>query len=97
VPARETAVRETQKQVNYMLVGVFELLRAKRQQIDAYQSYLEAVRDYWQARADLRRAVGTRLPDDVQPLEPVPGIDEMDPRPDKPAHEHHHHGQGAAP
>ena len=94
VPAREIAVRETQKQVNFMLVGVFELLRAKRQQIDAYQSYLEAVRDYWQARAELRRALGTRLPDDDRPLEPVPSLDEIDGAEKEPAHEHHHHDHG---
>ena len=97
VPARETAVRETQKRVNYMLVGVFELLRAKREQIGAYQSYLEAVRDYWQARADLRRAVGTRLPDDDEPLAPVPEPDELGGAKEPPGHEVHHHHQATEP
>jgi len=41
---------------------VFELIQAKRQEYDAYQSYLEAIRDYWLARTDLMRAVGARLP-----------------------------------
>ena len=45
-----------------MLVGVFELLQARRSQLDAYQSYVEAVRDYWLARTDLRRSVGGVLP-----------------------------------
>ena len=41
-----------------MLVGVFELLQARRSQLDAYQAYVEAVRDYWLAQTDLRRSVG---------------------------------------
>lgn len=62
IPQRESIVARTQEQVNYMLVGQFELLLAKQQEYDAYQGYLEAVRDYWQARAELTRAVGTALP-----------------------------------
>ena len=54
VPRREAIVTRTQEQVNFMLVGVFELLLAKQQEYDAYQAYLEAVRDYWVARAGLR-------------------------------------------
>lgn len=64
VPQREAIVARTQEEVNFMLVGVFDLLQAKQQEYDAYQAYLEAVRDYWIARARLRRAVGGRLPDD---------------------------------
>jgi len=49
-----------------MLEGQFELLLAKRQEYEAYQGYLEAVRDYWLARTDLARAVGTTLPSSAQ-------------------------------
>ena len=45
-----------------MLIGIFELLATKQQEYDAYQGYLEAVRDYWLARAALTRAVGNALP-----------------------------------
>ncbi len=64
VPRREAIVARTQEQVNFMLLGVFDLLLAKQQEFDAYQSYLESVRDYWIARSALRRAIGGRLPDD---------------------------------
>jgi cobalt-zinc-cadmium efflux system outer membrane protein len=63
MPLREEIVERTQEQVNFMLMGVFELLRAKRQEYDAYLGYLEAVRDYWLARAALGQAVGRTLPD----------------------------------
>ncbi len=62
IPQRESVVARSQEQQNYMIIGVFELIQAKRQEYDAYQSYLEAIRDYWVARTDLMRAVGARLP-----------------------------------
>lgn len=75
VPGREAIVARTQEEVNFMLVGVFELLLAKQQEYDAYQAYLEAVRDYWVARAELRGAIGGRLPDDDAPSEPTIGVE----------------------
>ena len=65
IPLREVVVARTQEQVNYMLVGAFDVLRAKQDEYTAYQQYLEAVRDYWRARVELSRAIGTRLPSDA--------------------------------
>lgn len=62
IPQREDIVRLTGEQVNYMLVGQFELLLSKQQEYDAYQGYLEAVRDYWVARTELMAQVGAPLP-----------------------------------
>ncbi|HEY6130629.1 MAG TPA: TolC family protein, partial [Halioglobus sp.] len=62
IPLREVIVSRTQEEVNYMLEGQFQLLFAKRQEYDAYQGYLEAVRDYWLARVQLARDVGAALP-----------------------------------
>jgi cobalt-zinc-cadmium efflux system outer membrane protein len=45
-----------------MLEGPFQLLLVKQAEFDAYQGYLEALRDYWVARTELTRAVGTQLP-----------------------------------
>jgi cobalt-zinc-cadmium efflux system outer membrane protein len=36
-----------------MVLGVFQLLEAKRREIDAGLGYIAALRDYWTARADL--------------------------------------------
>ncbi|MGH8759570.1 MAG: TolC family protein, partial [Burkholderiales bacterium] len=66
VPLREQIVARSQEEVNYMLIGQFELLRAKQEEYDAYQGYLEAVSDYWVTRAELAREVGTRLPSSAQ-------------------------------
>jgi cobalt-zinc-cadmium efflux system outer membrane protein len=61
IPVREQIVAESQKFYNYMLIGVYQLLQAKQDEIDAYRGYIEAVMDYWVARADLERAVGGQL------------------------------------
>ncbi len=61
IPLRERIVELNQQEYNFMLRGVFELLLAKRDEYDAYQEYIEAVRDYWQTRAKLQRAVGHAL------------------------------------
>lgn len=62
VPAREAAVAEMQKRYNFMLIGAFELLQAKQAEYDAYQGYLDALRDYSLARTALKLAVGGELP-----------------------------------
>jgi cobalt-zinc-cadmium efflux system outer membrane protein len=62
IPLRERAVALTQERYNFMLVGVFELLEAKRREFDAYQEYIETVRDYWITRSDFLHAIGGAVP-----------------------------------
>jgi cobalt-zinc-cadmium efflux system outer membrane protein len=64
IPQREAVTQRTLEEVNFMLSSAFEALQAKREQYEAYQEYIEAVRDYWLARVQLRRAVGGKLADD---------------------------------
>lgn len=71
IPARERVVEQAQRYQNYMLIGQFELILAKRDEYDAYQQYLEAVRDYWIARAELRRAAGGRALAGEPPIAPA--------------------------
>lgn len=61
VPLRENIVRFSQQQYDAMLLGVYQLIQAKQSEFDAYREYIEGLRDYWIARSDLERAVGTRL------------------------------------
>ncbi len=62
IPLRERAVALTQERYNFMLVGVFELLEAKRREFDAYQEYIETVRDYWITRSEFLHAIGGAVP-----------------------------------
>jgi len=65
LPLREKWLKESQLRYNAMLLGVFQLLQARRDQIEAYQAYLDTVRDYWITRAELEGASGGSL--DAQP------------------------------
>jgi len=62
LPLRERLLRESQLRYNSMLLGVFQLLLARREQGDAYRDYLDSVRDYWTTRYELERASGGSLP-----------------------------------
>ena len=62
MPARRRVLVESQLQVNAMAMPVFALLQAKQAEVDAAHMYLDALRDYWGARAELERATGGMLP-----------------------------------
>jgi outer membrane protein, heavy metal efflux system len=81
LPQRETVVRETQARVDYMLMGVFELIAVRREEFEGYEDYLAAVRDFWLAVAELRHAAGGRWPGEPQPGEPSLGADAVLPKP----------------
>lgn len=63
VPLRERIVELTQKEYNFMLVGVPDLILAKQSEYEAYVELVNGLRDYWTARAELERALGARLRD----------------------------------
>jgi cobalt-zinc-cadmium efflux system outer membrane protein len=65
VPLREQVVGLSQEQYNAMLIGAYQLLAAKQNEVNAYREFIEALRDYWIARADLERAVGAAIPNGV--------------------------------
>ena len=68
LPVRDRVLQETQLQYNAMQVGPLDLLRAKEQQIEAASRYIDALREYWMAHADLTLILAGRLP----PTEPTP-------------------------
>lgn len=92
VPQREVIVQRSQQEYNFMLIGAFELIRAKLEEYDAYQGYLEAVRDYWLARVELMRAVGRSLPSDASIRERTPDLQQILSPPDGGGHDPHGHG-----
>ena len=62
LPLRERIVNETQLHYNAMQLGVFDLVRAREQQIQGAIAYIEALLDYWLARADFEHLLSGRLP-----------------------------------
>jgi len=57
VPLRKLIAEENVLRYNGMLIGVFELLADARLQIASVNSYIEALRDFWIAQADLDMAL----------------------------------------
>lgn len=53
LPLRTRITEESQLNYNAMQIGIFQLLTAKRQEIQAGRNYLAALHAYWLARTDL--------------------------------------------
>lgn len=62
LPLHERIVNESQLQYNAMQLGPVQLVRAREQQIEVGVAYVEALRDYWLARADVAQLLNGRLP-----------------------------------
>lgn len=62
LPLQQTIVSETLKFYNGMLIGVYDLLLASREQVQTRRQYIAANRDFWLAWTDLERVVGGRIP-----------------------------------
>jgi len=85
LPLRSQVVAETQKHYNYMLLGVYQLLQVRQDEVAAQQAHIEALKDYWIARARLERAIGSPLP----PGEERPPAEEREKPQPAPVHPHH--------
>ncbi|MEO2088045.1 MAG: TolC family protein, partial [Gemmataceae bacterium] len=68
LPVQQTVTDQTQVRYNGMILGVFQLLQAKQEQIDAGRDFIQSLAEYWMARAELEKAIGRRLP--TGPLRP---------------------------
>ncbi len=62
VPLRKRIADENLLRYNGMLIGVFELIADAREQIASVNGYLDALRDFWQAQADLHLALEAGSP-----------------------------------
>lgn len=72
LPLRDTIVKETVLQSNAMAASVFDVLEAKRMQLESQRAYIESLRDYWLARADVEQLLAGRLVRrDAMPSEPA--------------------------
>lgn len=61
LPLKQQIVDETQLHYNGMLVGVFQLLQAKREQIAARLSHIDELRQYWLARSNVEALRAGRM------------------------------------
>ncbi len=84
LPQRQKILRETLLHYNAMQKSGYEVLAAKEREQLAERGYVEALRDYWIASAELEHAVGGRLTGDVPPAASPMKMDSNAPA------EHHH-------
>ena len=73
LPKRREVLEQTLLHYNMMLLGVYDLLLARREETEAGQAATAARRDYWIARVRLERAVGGELADLAAPAVATPG------------------------
>lgn len=86
LPLRQQIVDETQLQFNAMNVGAFQLLQAKRDQIETARAYVEVLRDYWTSRARVEQLLAGRLPRGLAAAGAVPGDSSATTAPSPEAH-----------
>lgn len=65
LPIQQDVVNETLKFYNGMLLGIYDLLRAKQDQVAAGRDYINAIKNYWIAYVDLETTLGGRFPEAV--------------------------------
>jgi cobalt-zinc-cadmium efflux system outer membrane protein len=70
VPRRQRILHLTQLEVNAMLRGVFDLLRARQGLADAERERVMALRDYWLARTEMDLAASGVTGFTVRPERP---------------------------
>lgn len=63
LPARREVLQRALEQYNFMLLGTFELLEAKQDEVGAELQYVETLEEYWVTRSELARVLGGRLAD----------------------------------
>ncbi|PTL77203.1 TolC family protein [Vitiosangium sp. GDMCC 1.1324] len=64
LPLRRRVIEQAQLHYNAMVLSPYQLLEARRDEVQAYREYVETLRDYWNARNALENAVGGRLTDE---------------------------------
>lgn len=96
VPLSRRIAAETLKHYNFMLLGVYDVLRTRREEFVAQREYVDSLRDYWTAWAELERALGGKVPPELAAL-PSPSNEAPKAQPEapptpEPSHEHHDQG-----
>jgi outer membrane protein, heavy metal efflux system len=62
LPAQKRLTRETLLQFNAMQAGIFQLLLARREELDVELGYVETLREYWTANARVQALLKGALP-----------------------------------
>lgn len=80
IPLTQRVAEETLRNYDFMLLGVYDVLRARREQFQAQREYADSLRDYWTAWARLERAVGGKVPPELAAVPSQPQQDQAAPQ-----------------
>ncbi len=61
IPLHARFIDSLQKHYNYMLVGIYDLLDAKKEEVAAIHKFLENLKEYWVIRSELESLTGERF------------------------------------
>jgi outer membrane protein TolC len=61
LPLRQRVVQQSLLQYNAMQIGVFQLLQARRDQLEAARNYVATLHEYWRSRSALEQILAGRL------------------------------------
>jgi cobalt-zinc-cadmium efflux system outer membrane protein len=68
LPLRQKVVDQAILQFNAMQLGVFQLLQARRDQLETARAYIETLNEYWRTRAELEQVLAGRLAGAIGPM-----------------------------
>jgi len=63
LPRKQEIADLTLQHYDAMLLGAYQLLETRAEQIECQREYVEALHDHWVARSELELATGGRLPE----------------------------------
>jgi len=87
LPLHAQLIDSLQKHYNFMLVGVYDLLNAKKEESEAYHNFVETLKEYWILRSELELLTGEKMT--YFPAEKM----KEDKSPKPTMQEHHNHSQ----
>lgn len=82
LPLKQQVVEQTQLEYNAMLIGLFQLLQAKRDQVQTAAAYVAQQREYWLARTNAEQLRAGRRPPQDPAAESVQPAASRGPAPD---------------
>lgn len=71
LPAQQKVMEQTLLQYNAMQIGVFQLLQARREQLDVQLAYVDTLREYWTALAEIQALTQGRVVRSAPSAEPA--------------------------
>lgn len=76
LPLAHEMLEQSQREYDGMQIGVFQLLQAKENEIEAGRRYIEDLREYWTARTEVEAILQGHVTEfgmQITPLDEVPG------------------------